>query len=72
MGTLELRVQERLLNAADPNGQHTVKKKSYNLKMHGKTVCPTSFARLNNISYPTLLKIANEQSSALIREVCRL
>lgn len=59
--SLEAKIIEILTNSADENGCHTIKGKSFTLKIFGKTVCPRGFCQIYGISINTLNKLAEEQ-----------
>jgi hypothetical protein len=62
----EQRVVEALPNFSEVSGQHVIAMKKYTLKVHGKTICPRTFARLHNISYGILLNLAKTSSNPVL------
>jgi hypothetical protein len=59
---VEVIVIDVLSNLASVNGIHTIKGQKYNLKVHGKTVCPRAFAALYGISINTLNNLSQSDA----------
>lgn len=47
------------------DGKFVINGKNYNLKVHGKTVCPSAFASLHGISFNTLSSLLTEESVSI-------
>lgn len=49
-----------LMNMQDENGTHKVEGNIFNLKVHGKSLCPAAFNLIFGVSHGTLQKIVRE------------
>jgi hypothetical protein len=53
----------------DSAGHYTIAGKKYNLKVHGKSVCPKAFAALHGISFNTLSKLVTDDEDVPVETV---